>query len=150
MYFITLTIIKKWVVHLVLECKWLTVISTNLERFFAKYLECVLECVFSGLKGRVGAGDYRERARRGIRGVSVQTSFYVCFHSYWGSSPLSGLLKPAASVTPISNAAEGESEKSVQSFPLIMGDDGVSVSKQTALLLMTAAHTASHVTHSGM
>lgn len=32
---------KKWVVHLVLERKRLTVTSANWERFFAKYLECV-------------------------------------------------------------------------------------------------------------
>ncbi len=71
--------------------------------------------------------------------LCVLSALFVCFYGHWGSSQLSGLLRPAASITPISNVGEGESEKSIRSFPLIMCVYSITVSKQTVLFGMTTA-----------
>lgn len=75
----------------------------------------------------------------GKRRLCVLSALSVCFYGLWGSSQLSGLLRPAASITPISSEGENESEKSVCSFPLIMCVYSITISKHTVLLVITTA-----------
>lgn len=80
--------------------------------------------------------------------VSYVRSLYV-FMAFEAHHGCQVCLRPAASVTLISN--KGESEKSIRSFPLIMCVYSITVSKQTVLLVMTAAARGlNYVAHSLM
>lgn len=110
----------------------------NLREFYFPRKSGYTVCL-SGLKGRVSAGDYREETIVKVKWDFVLSALFVCFYGHWGSSQLSAPLRPAASIAPISNVGEGESEKSTRSFPLIMCVYSKTVLKQTVLLVMTTA-----------
>lgn len=76
--------------------------------------------------------------------LCVLSALFVCFYGHLGSSQLSDPLRAAASIMLIFNVGEGESEKSVRSFPLIMSVYSITVSKQTVLLVMTIAQKGLH------
>lgn len=105
---------------------------------------------FEWSEGRISAGDYREETIVEVKGDFVSyVRFLYVFMAFEVHHGCQVCLWPAASVTLISN--EGESEKSIRSFPLIMCVYSITVSKQTVLLVMTtAARGLNYVAHSLM